>query len=263
MDNLIEGLEVLKKYVHQAGQAIFQMAADGFETAYKANKDPVTTADLEADSIIRKGLTKDFPGTGWLSEETRDDYSRLEKKLVWVVDPIDGTKEFVTGIPEYAVSVALVEDGLPILAAVYNPATKELFTAASGQGAWLNEKTILAEHPLTTKPVLLASRSEIKRGEFEPFESSALIRPCGSIAYKLALIAAGMADATFSLGPKNEWDIAAGVLLVIESGGNATNLNGTPFRFNQQTTLVDGIVATTKQAFRPVTILIEQATSSK
>jgi myo-inositol-1(or 4)-monophosphatase len=263
LDNLIEGLEVLKKYVHQAGQAIFQMAAGGFETAYKANEDPVTTADLKADSILREGLTKDFPDTGWLSEETRDDYSRLDEKMVWIVDPIDGTKEFVSGIPEYAVSVALVENGLPVLAAVYNPAADELFTAAAGKGAWLNGKAINSEHELTEKPTLLASRSEIKRGEFEPFEPFARIRPCGSIAYKLALVAAGMADATFSLGPKNEWDIAAGVLLVNESGGKANNLNGTPFVFNQRTTLVDGIVAATSQAAQPVRMLIEQVTSKE
>jgi len=258
VDNLKQNLEVVKKYVYQAGQAIFQMATEGFETAYKANEDPVTTADLKADSILREGLTKDFSGTGWLSEETRDDYSRLDKELVWVVDPIDGTKEFVSGIPEYAVSVALVEYGLPVLAVVYNPATEELFAAAHGQGAWLNGKAINAEHALTAKPVLLASRSEIRRGEFEPFEPFAEIRPCGSIAYKLALVAAGIADATFSLGPKNEWDIAAGVLLVSESGGNVTNPSGAPFTFNQRSTLVDGIVATTKRALRPVRMLIEQ-----
>jgi myo-inositol-1(or 4)-monophosphatase len=261
LDNLIEGLEALKKYVYQAGQAIFQMAAEGFETAYKANEDPVTTADLNADNILREGLTKDFPGTGWLSEETRDDFSRLDKNLVWIVDPIDGTKEFVSGIPEYAVSVALVENGLPVLAAVYNPAVQELFTAAAGQGAWLNGKAINSEHELTEKLILLASRSEIKRGEFEPFESFAQIRPCGSIAYKLALVAAGRADATFSLGPKNEWDIAAGVLLVSESGGKANNLNGAPFIFNQRKTLVDGIVAAASLTAQPVRKLIEQVTS--
>ena len=261
MDNLIESLEVLKKYVRQAGQAIFQMAAEGFETAYKTNEDPVTTADLKADSILREGLIKNFPDTGWLSEETRDDRSRLGKELVWVVDPIDGTKEYVSGIPEYAVSVALVKHEQPILSAVYNPAKEELFTAVSGHGAWLNEKKINAEHELTAKPVLLASRSEIKRGEFESFEPFARIHPCGSIAYKLALVAAGMADVTFSLGPKNEWDIAAGVLLVSESGGNATDKSGAPFTFNQPKTLVDGIVATTKGALEPVRKMIQQVTS--
>ena len=260
MDNLIEGLEVLKKYVRQAGQAIFQMAAEGFETAYKANEDPVTTADLRADSILRKGLIEDFPGTGWLSEETRDDSGRLDKRLVWVVDPIDGTKEFVGGIPEYAVSVALVEYGLPVLAVVYNPATEEMFVAAKGQGAWLNGEAINAEHALAARPVLLASRSEVKRGEFEPFEPFAEIRPCGSIAYKLALVAAGVADATFSLGPKNEWDIAAGVLLVSEANGQVADTRDKSFTFNQRSTLVDGIVATTKRALQPVRMLIERVT---
>jgi myo-inositol-1(or 4)-monophosphatase len=258
MNNAIESLEVLKKYVRQAGQAIFEMASDGLETAYKSNDDPVTTADLKANNILRHGLMKDFPETGWLSEETRDDHSRLQKQFVWVVDPIDGTKEFVSGIPEYAVSVALVDRGQPIISAVYNPARDELFTAACGKGAWLNEKVISANRTLTKKPVLLASRSEIKRGEFEPFEPLAHIRPCGSIAYKLALVAAGLADATFSLGPKNEWDIAAGVLLVSESGGKITDKNGSPFTFNRPSTLVDGIVAGTKDAFGTVRSLIEQ-----
>ena len=260
MDNLKQNLEVVKKYVCQAGQAIFQMASEGFETAYKANEDPVTTADLRADSILRKGLIEDFPGTGWLSEETRDDSGRLDKRLVWVVDPIDGTKEFVGGIPEYAVSVALVEYGLPVLAVVYNPATEEMFVAAKGQGAWLNGEAINAEHALAARPVLLASRSEVKRGEFEPFEPFAEIRPCGSIAYKLALVAAGVADATFSLGPKNEWDIAAGVLLVSEANGQVADTRDKAFTFNQRSTLVDGIVATTKRALQPVRMLIERVT---
>lgn len=261
MDNLIESLKVLKKYVRQAGQAIFLMAAEGFKTAYKANEDPVTTADLKANSILREGLLDAFPGTGWLSEETRDDHSRLDMSLVWVVDPIDGTKEFVSGIPEYAVSVALVEHGLPVLSAVYNPAAEELFAAAKGQGAWLNGESISAQHALTARPVLLASRSEVKRGEFEPFEPFAEIRPCGSIAYKLALVAAGAADATFSLGPKNEWDIAAGVLLVSEAQGQVADTKDKSFTFNRRSTLVDGIVATTEHAHDPVRTLIRQVTS--
>lgn len=263
MDNLIDGLEVVRKCVYQAGQAIFQMAAEGFETAYKANEDPVTTADLKADSILKEGLLRNFPGTGWLSEETRDDHTRLDKELVWVVDPIDGTKEFVSGIPEYAVSVALVERGEPVLSAVYNPAAEELFTAAKGQGAWLNGEPISAGHAMGEKLVLLASRSEVKRGEFEPFEPVAEIRPCGSIAYKLALIAVGVADATFSLGPKNEWDIAAGVLLVSEAGGCVADKKGKIFTFNQPSTLVDGIVAATEHSVGPVRALINNSHDSE
>jgi len=261
MDNLIRDLEVLKDRVLQAGQAIYQMAENGFETAYKENKDPVTTADIEAERILKKGLLQALPEAGWLSEETRDDPVRLNRKQVWIVDPIDGTKEFVSGIPEYSISVALTENGQPVLAAVYNPATKELFSAAKGRGAWLNGESIKADYANSNKPVILASRSEIKRGEFESFEPFAEIRPCGSIAYKLALIAAGCADATFSLGPKNEWDIAAGVLLVAEAGGKATDKAGIPFIFNQNHTLVNGIVASSSRAYNQVQILIEQVTS--
>lgn len=248
----------MKECVRQAGQAIFRMAAEGFQTAYKANEDPVTTADLTADRILKTGLLGQFPDTGWLSEETSDDFTRLSKSQVWIVDPIDGTKEFVSGIAEYAVSVALVEHGRPVLATVYNPATEQLFTAVDGQGAWLNAERISAEHHLTSKPVLLASRSEIGRGEFESLEPFAEIRPCGSIAYKLALVAAGAADATFSLGPKNEWDIAAGVLLVSEAGGQVADRMGSPFCFNRRASLVDGIVATTKAALEPVRALIRR-----
>lgn len=258
MDNLKQNLEVVKKYVYQAGQVIFQIASEDFETVYKANEDPVTTADLKANHILREGLLGHLSDAGWLSEETTDDPLRLDKKWVWIVDPIDGTKEFVSGIPEYAVSVALTENGLPVVAAVYNPATEELFCAARGQGAWLNGKLIRAEHSIGERPVVLASRSEIKRGEWEPFEPFANIQPCGSIAYKLTLIAAGRADATFSLGPKNEWDIAAGVLLIEESGGRVTDKAGLPFTFNQRHTLVDGVVASTSDAHDPLWELIRQ-----
>jgi len=201
-----------------------------------------------------------FPNRGWLSDDTADEPVRVNKQWVWIVDPIDGTKEFVSGIPEYAVSVALAKNGLPVLAAVYNPATEELFSAAKGQGAWLNGELIRAERSIGEHPVVLASHSEIKRGEWEPFEPFANIQPCGSIAYKLALIAAGRADATFSLGPRNEWDIAAGVLLVEETGGRVTDKAGLPFTFNQRHTLVDGVVASTADAYNPVIEFIDRVT---
>ena len=245
-------LNILIGCVRDAGQAVFNMAKNGFRTAYKQNQDPVTTADLKADNILKETLLEKFPETGWLSEETVDDPSRLDKEYIWIVDPIDGTKEFVSSIPEYAVSVALVQNGVPVLAAVYNPAAGQMFTAMKDSGAWLNDKSILSERNLAEKPLILASRSEVKRGEFEQFENLARIRPCGSIAYKLALIAAGQADATFSLGPKNEWDIAAGVLLIQEAHGKVGDKYGKDFAFNRKNTLVDGIVGTTKQAYESI-----------
>ena len=255
--------EALQQFIRAAGRRILQIAREGFDTEHKANQDPVTTADLAADRILKDGLLGGFPGTGWLSEETRDNPDRLECPRVWIVDPVDGTKEFVTGIPEFSVSVALIEEGAPVLAAVYNPSTDELFLAAKGKGAALNGVPMQSDRPLPDRPRVLASRSEIKRGEWAAFEPLTEVVPCGSIAYKLALVAAGRADATFSLEPKNEWDIAAGVLLVDEAGGHASDKHDRPFLFNRKDTLVDSIVAATANAREKVYDLIARATGAK
>lgn len=249
---------VLEGCVREAGALICRIAADGFETAHKKNSDPVTTADLAADGLLRAALPGVMPGSGWLSEETKDHPERLDRRFVWVVDPVDGTKEFVKGIPEFAVSVALVEDGRAVLAAVYNPATDEIFSAVLGGGATLNGRRIRSQRHFRSRPVILASRSEVARGEFACFDRQAEVRQVGSIAYKLALVAAGRADATFSLGPKHEWDIAAGVLLVQEAGGTATDVSGGSFRFNQARPLVPSILAGTSSGYWPVKWLIER-----
>ncbi len=253
----------LEQAVREAGDAVIRIAKDGFETAYKANKDPVTAADLAADAILKRRLLEGFGGCGWLSEETSDDPGRLKKKRVWIVDPIDGTKEFVSGIDEFAVSAALVENGQVVLAAVYNPAVEQLFTAVKGKGAWLNAQPIKVRNEATEKPVLLASRSEVERGEFKPFEPFVQLRVCGSIAYKLALVAAGEADATFSLGPKNEWDIAAGVLILQQAGGKVTDLTGDTFLFNQRQPLVNSIIAASEASYGSVAALIKQICEQK
>lgn len=256
-------LSRLEEAVREAGDAVIKIAKDGFETAYKANKDPVTAADLAADAVLKRRLLDGFGDCGWLSEETSDDPGRLKKNRVWIVDPIDGTKEFVSGIDEFAVSAALVDNGQPVLAAVYNPAADRLFTAVKGEGVWLNAQPIKVRNNAVEKPLILASRSEVKRGEFEVFEPFVQLRVCGSIAYKLALVAAGQADATFSLGPKNEWDIAAGVLILQQAGGKVTDLTGDSFLFNQRQPLVNGIIAASMASYSSVTALIRQICEQK
>ena len=221
--------QVLLDAVREAGAAIAALQKTGFAVERKSNNDLVTQADLLANDMITKAIAKHFPHDGWLSEELADNPVRRHCKRVWVIDPIDGTIEYTKGLAEYAISVALVEEGVPILAVVFNPETNELFHAVKGRGAWLNQQRIVCDDMPTEKFVLLASRSEYKRGEWERFEQAHSVKPVGSIAYKLALVAAGKAHATFSLGPKNEWDIAAGVLLVIEAGGKATDKQGIIF----------------------------------
>ncbi len=252
-------LGALGQVMRQAGAAILRIAQGDLGTAHKADRSPVTEADLAADRILREGLLAARPEAGWLSEETVDDPARLANRWVWIVDPIDGTKEYIGGIPEFSISAALVEDGQPVAGAVYNPSRDELFTARLGGGAWCNGQPIRADKPLGARPTVLASRSELKRGEFAPFDVSAEVRPCGSIAYKLALVAAGQADATWSLGPKNEWDIAAGVLLVQAAGGQVSDRDGEPFVFNRPDPLVNGILAGSAQGYPVARALIGAA----
>ncbi len=243
--------------VRTAAQAIRQIASNGFETRHKLDRSLVTAADLEANRILKEILSNAFPHYGWLSEETRDDHTRLACDRVWIVDPMDGTREFTMGIPEFAISVALVEFGEPLVAVVHNPSTAELFAAVRGGGTTRDGEPVAASHRLGERPVIEASRSDIEKGHFTTLEPFLEIRPCGSIAYKLARLSAGSADAVVSLTPKNEWDIAAGVLLVAEAGGAVTSRSGEPFVFNQHDTLVDGVIAASQEAYGEIRSLID------
>jgi myo-inositol-1(or 4)-monophosphatase len=229
-----------------AGEAIMTYYQSSFNVSDKSPDNPVTDADLAADRLLHERLLALLPEAGWLSEETADSPARLEHRLVWVVDPLDGTKEFVMGIPEFSVSVALVDGDSPVLAVVYNPATEELFSALQGNGLTYNGAPVTAsDRDRLAGARVDASRSEMRRGEFEPFASLVELNIVGSIAYKLARVAAGQADATWSRGPKHEWDICAGTLLVLEGGGRCVDLDGAPIRFNKAFPKVNGLIADT------------------
>ena len=237
-------LELAKDAAREAGRLVMGYYCDEYEVREKGEDNPVTTADLEADQTLRRVLLEGAPGTGWLSEETVDSPERLQQDDVWVVDPIDGTKEFIGGVPEFAISIGLASKGEMVLGVLYNPPKDELFWAEKGGGAFLNGEAIrVTGRSHLDGSVLIASRSEFGRGEFETYGASFEVRPVGSIAYKLAQIAAGEADLTWSLGPKNEWDIAGGVCLIHEAGGKVTDPDGVAFRFNRPDTLVPGILA--------------------
>lgn len=251
-------LSTLLHAIQTAGIEVAALQKNGFTTTLKANNDPLTEADLLANHILKSQLLNRFPHDGWLSEETVDDANRLTCQRTWIVDPIDGTKEFVQGIPEFAISIALVENGLPVLAAVLNPMTQELFHAIKGQGAWLNNTRIHCHTSSPERLILLASRTEMADGSWHDFCKHHDVRAVGSIAYKLALIAAGVAHATFSLGPKNEWDIAAGTLLVQEAGGVVTDKFKNALLFNQPNVLVNSIVAASHGTNNTVHKIINQ-----
>jgi myo-inositol-1(or 4)-monophosphatase len=238
-------LQVAHDAALAAGEILQRYFRDGgYQIDSKGRNNPVTTADFEADSELKQILRDAFPAYGWLSEETADNDERLTRERVWIVDPLDGTKEFIKGIPEFVVAIALAEHGVPVLGVSYNPIKQELFSGMPGAGCFLDGKPVTVSSTSTLEhSTILASRSETARGEWKAYEGRVTVRPIGSVAYKLALVAAGQADATFTLTPKSEWDIASGVALIIAAGGRVTDLNGGEVRFNHRDVKTPGFVA--------------------
>jgi len=240
--NFTDDLARIARALDAAERVLRDFTPGAVVAAKKAGGDPLTEADLVVNRVLHETLPQ--AGEGWLSEETVDDAERLTKSRVWIVDPIDGTKEFVEGLPEWGVSIGLVIDGVPVAGGVLNPQAGERVIGARGHGVTLNGARA------TTKSVgalagaeILASRSEMKRGEWDRFSDMGfVVKPMGSVAYKLARVAAGLSDATWTLVPKNEWDVAAGVALVVEAGGRAVLPDGRTRVFNQKDTLLPGLV---------------------
>src|SRR5438094_7609908 len=236
-------LNRIQSALEAARQILGRFTAGAIEAEYKAGHDPVTEADKCLDAVLRKELLRE--DEGWLSEESVDDLARLNANRVWIVDPLDGTREFVAGIPEFCVSIEMIEDGRPIAGGICNPATNEIFLGSIDSGLSYQGKPVQASQRTSLNGAsVLASRSEIKRGEWKQFENAPFtIRPMGSVAYKLALVSAGLADATFTLTPKHEWDIAAGAALVESAGGFVRTLENSFLRCNNKSPLISGLLA--------------------
>jgi myo-inositol-1(or 4)-monophosphatase len=236
-------LKRIQNALDAARKVFARFTLGAIEAEYKAGHDPVTEADTAVDAVLRQELLRE--GEGWLSEESVDDLSRLEKNRVWIVDPLDGTREFVAGIPEFCVSIAMVENGIPVAGGICNPATNEVFLGALDLGVTYNGKPArVSQRTSLDGAVVLASRSETKRGEWKQFQKTDLhIRQMGSVAYKLALVSAGLADATFTLTPKHEWDVAGGAALVASGGGFVSTLQKSDLQCNSKSPLLSGLLA--------------------
>ncbi len=233
--------------VRRAGAAIEAVRARGeWRAAEKeGGAGPVTEADLAANTILIDALSAAFPEDGILSEETTDAPSRLSKRRVWIIDPLDGTREFTMGLPEYCVSVGLAIEGEPVLGVLLNPATGELATGIVGQGAAFDGGPAqVTGHVGLAGARFVVSRTEHKKGGFAAWAEQVTLIPTGSVAWKLALVAAGRAEASFTPQPRNEWDLAGGVAVLLAAGGKATDRHGRAYRFNQANPLVDGVVCT-------------------
>jgi myo-inositol-1(or 4)-monophosphatase len=216
-DDLQSDLARAEAALHEAMAVLRRHAAAG-PVAYelKDGWSPVTAADREADALLRRRLP--LPGDGWLSEESEDEPSRLQAHRVWIVDPLDGTRSFIAGRADYSVSIALVCDGRPVLGAIGCPASGVTVLGTLGLGVTTQGDPRLGWEDGDGLRIL-ASRSETKRGEWQAVAPHCRIRPVGSVAYKLALVAGGWADGTWTMHPKHEWDVAAGAALVVAAGG--------------------------------------------
>jgi len=239
----LEDLRRIAKGLSAAAALLLQLRSDPATPEFKSGGDPVTAADLATNELLFRMLPSD--GDGWLSEESNDDSSRLDRHRVWIVDPLDGTKEFIAGIPEWCVSVGLIEDGCAVAGGVSNPATGEVFLSSLETGLYVRAARGPKQvHSPRDRALVLASRSEVKRGQWTHLENAPFsVEPVGSIAYRLARVAAGFADATWTLDLRHEWDVAAGAALVLAAHGDVKTLDGCPLEFNRPIPRVEGLVA--------------------
>ena len=246
-------LDLALEAARSAGEAAMRAFRSVGRVRHKGPDQPVTEADIEADRILSDRLRGGRPDYGWLSEESTDDRSRLERRRVWVVDPIDGTRSFIAGYREFAVSVALVEDGEAVIGVIHNPSRDDVTWAIRGGGVfrarhWTGgteggQPLCVAGPAPGERPALLVSRSESRRGGLDGFRGDWTIRRFGSTACKLAGVAHGFGHGYLSRGPKSEWDVAAGVVIVEEAGGTVTDIDGRRLRFNRENPGVAGVVA--------------------
>ena len=244
MPSSIEILERIERALGEAVGVLSQFVSGRVKAERKpSDRSLVTEADRSVNRVLQRSLLRDQEG--WLSEEDPDDLERLKKHRVWVVDPLDGTREFVAGVPEWSISVAMVEGGQAIAGGVCNPATGEIFLGSKEVGITYNGKQAHAsKKDCLEGAVVLASRSEVERGEWACYQkASFVIHPMGSVAYKLARVAAGLADATWTLDSRSEWDVAAGVALVEAAGGYVQFLPNLRPTFNKKATRLPGLFA--------------------
>lgn len=239
-----------------AGALALDFFRDGAKTraaiTYKNGGSPVSEADIAADSFLKQELLRLLPDAGWLSEETTDDPARLDKSRLFIVDPIDGTRAFIKGDPRWGVSVALVDQGRPVIGIIHMPALEETFSATKGRGAKLNDKKITSGTGKIFSGVSVGGPRKI----LDKLSTAGLdiAKPdrIPSLAYRFALVAAARLDVGLASTNAWDWDIAAADLIVHESGGRLTGLDGALPKYNQARPRHGALVATGRKLYAAV-----------
>jgi 3'(2'), 5'-bisphosphate nucleotidase len=233
-------LEVAIRLAHQAGEAIMGYYQTGVDVLEKAGGEPVTVADRAADDLIAHGLRAAFPLDGLLSEESDDDLSRLGKERVWIVDPLDGTTEFINETGEFAVQIALTVQEQPVLGVVYQPTTRRLYHAVQDGGAYCVESGWSRRLQVSTRTdpadmCMAASRSHYSKLVESARQALGVgrVNHVGSVGLKVGLLAQGVCDLYVATTVAKEWDVCAPHALLLEAGGALTNLCGDNLVYNK------------------------------
>ncbi len=243
---MIDDLTLLTDAARDAGKIAaryFHGSADQWDKP--DNQGPVTEADLAVDKMLREELTAARPSYGWLSEETEDTAERLDQEDLFIIDPIDGTRSFIQGSTTWAHSLAVVRAGQVQAAVVYLPLRDKLYTAARGQGAWLNGQPLsVSNRQALADATVLAAKPNFDPSHWIDGAVPPVKRQFrSSLAYRLSLVGEGRFDAMLTLRPTWEWDVAAGSLIVEEAGGRVSDLSGQSPRFNNAVPQLSGMVA--------------------
>jgi myo-inositol-1(or 4)-monophosphatase len=255
-DKLLPLADALEGVVREAGALAHKAFGTRVRTWFKEHDSPVSEIDVAVNHLLKDRLAAIVPDAGWLSEETEDDPARLDAPRVWIVDPIDGTRSFINGRPDWTISVALVEARRPVVAALFAPVSGEFFRAAAGTGATCNGSSIAA----TPGSAIADARVAGPKGLLEHLAAVApalTIPPrIHSLALRLARVADGTLDAAFARRASHDWDLAAADLLVHEAGGALTTLGGTTLSYNGASTVHDTLVAAGLVRHRNLTDLL-------
>ena len=237
-------LEVTKKLAVAAGKEIMKVYETDFTVDYKEDHSPLTMADRNANEVIVSGLKKAFPSCAILSEEEKDDLSRREKEYCFIVDPLDGTKEFVNRNGQFTVNIALTRKGMPVTGVIYVPVTKELYYAGVNVGAFKVCETLdeirLHVTDKCKELVVVGSRSHATKEEQELLAAHKAViaetLSAGS-SIKGCMVEEGMPDVRYRFGPTCEWDTAAMHCIAQCAGAQIGQLDGTPLTYNRENTL--------------------------
>jgi myo-inositol-1(or 4)-monophosphatase len=242
-ETLARDTALLSQTVREAGWLARSMFGTELKNWTKGASSPVSEADIAVNDLLEDRLRSATPDYGWLSEESADDSARLGKPLAWIVDPIDGTRAYLAGREDWCVSVALVEDAAPVLAAVFAPVSDEFFLAVRGAGATRNETIVQATSGTALDFSRIAGpKPLVERLNRGPGEISLHPR-IGSLALRLCRVAEGRLDAAFAGGQSRDWDLAAANLIVQEANGNMTALSGDTILYNRREVIHGVLVA--------------------